>query len=138
VPRTCPKAFVPRRQRFKLLAQIAAVTSAALAISLLLVEHFQHRESRRRGHGVAAERREETELRLESFDQRAVGDDHTHRIAVAHRLAQVTMSGLKPRRSNPQKCEPQRPNPYCTSSATISRRRRARALNGMAQAGGGS
>jgi len=46
------------------------------------------------------------------------GDDGGQRRAVADAFAMVTMSGITPWVSKPQKCVPVRPNPACTSSAT--------------------
>ena len=54
-------------------------------------------------------------------------------------LPSVTMSGSSPRRSNPHRCEPLRPSPYCTSSATMSApAARRRAEIAAPHAGGGS
>ena len=78
----------------------------------------EHRERCLRGHRVAAERAEQARRPQRSLHELAARDDRGDRIAVAHRLAEDTKSGVMPRWANDHRCSPLRPWPTCTSSAT--------------------
>ena len=71
----------------ELRAQISA-GDGGIGHQLFPIEHREHREGRGGGHGTAAEGGKEAMLRLEGLDQGAIGDHHSHGIAVRDRLAQ--------------------------------------------------
>ncbi len=62
---------------------------------VLVADHVEHRETRRGGDGVPAERAEELRLMREPVDVGAAGDHGRDGVSVAHRLAERDHVGLQ-------------------------------------------
>ena len=86
--------------------------SAAFGLQPLALEHLKHRQSCRSRHGIAAECREKSEPCLKCLDHGSARDDDPDRDSRCQPACRESRCPARsPRRSNPQKCEPERPEP---------------------------